>query len=114
MASSDVDADTDLQFEFRLAVWNNNFREDINFLIHTFLAECVYEYIYTYIYVFSSLQQKHLQQYNLNTDPITPSPNVPLSKEMPFYLSLSLLLFHTHRHGCMCHVSELGILNFHH
>lgn len=51
MASSDVDADTDLQFEFRLAVWNNNFREDINFLTHTFLAECVYEYIYIYIYI---------------------------------------------------------------
>lgn len=27
MASTDVDACKDLQFEFRLSVWNNNFSE---------------------------------------------------------------------------------------
>lgn len=46
MASSDVDAYMDLQIEFKLVVWNNIFREELNFLSHVFLAECVYEYMY--------------------------------------------------------------------
>lgn len=53
MASSDVDDCMDLQFEFRLAVWNNFFfRVELNFLSQIFLTECVYEYIYMYIYFF--------------------------------------------------------------
>lgn len=114
MASSNVDACMDLQFEFRLAVWNNFFifffRVELNFLSHIFLTECVYEYIDMYIYFF--LQQKHLQQYHLKTGPISPAPNVPPSEKLPFYLSLPLPLFHTYSHVYTCHVSELGLLNF--
>lgn len=45
MASSHVDAYTDLQLEFRLSVCNNSFSDELVFLNHIFLAECVYEYI---------------------------------------------------------------------